>query len=427
MHLRKPFWRWTSHHSRGNGVELMAVYKRKYNSGTVLWYFKFQPPGAARGVLPIRQFGFATKREAEDAEANRRTQEQKKHELAKAGSGVAAAPPKTLSMLLEEFFVQHVEKKLAPKTIERYHEQAACLNPELLAMPLADITPLHLNREWNRLLERGGRARRDKTPRPLSAKSVRSIAGVVSSAFLRAVKWGLVGVNPVSNSEPPVPKKHHGMALLPNEQILMIESATGPWCLPMFLELSAATGARRGEMLALRWSDIDSGDVVISRSLTQTRTTLEFKGTKTERPRRINLPGSVRIPLEVHRQRQDEFRLQFGPDYRAELDLIFANPDGTPLRPDSISASVSLLCRRLGLPKGASLHTLRHSHGSTLLADGVDLATVSERLGHSSVRVTADIYSHALRGRDQDAARRWDEFMHRNGGSRGTELKVRAN
>jgi hypothetical protein len=72
----------------------VAVYKRKYNSGTVLWYFKFQPPGAARGVLPVRQFGFATKREAEDAEANRRIEEQKKYELAKAGSGVAAALPR---------------------------------------------------------------------------------------------------------------------------------------------------------------------------------------------------------------------------------------------------------------------------------------------------------------------------------------------
>src|ERR1700719_3088056 len=124
-HLRNAPRHWTSRRTRGNGVELMAVYKRKYKSGTVLWYFKFQPPGAARGSLPIRQFGFATKREAEDAEAIRRIEEQQKYELKKAGSGVAAATPKTLAMLLEEFFLQHVEKKLAPKTIERYHEQAA--------------------------------------------------------------------------------------------------------------------------------------------------------------------------------------------------------------------------------------------------------------------------------------------------------------
>lgn len=405
----------------------MAVYKRKYNSGTVLWYFKFQPPCAVRGSLPIRQFGFASKREAEDAEANRRIEEQQKFDLAKAGSGVAAAPPKTLAMLFEEFFAQHVDKKLAPKTIERYHEQAASLNPVLLAMPLADITPLHLNREWNRLLESGGRTRRDKAPRPLSAKTVRSIAGVVSSAFHRAVRWGLVGANPVTNSEPPVPKKHRGIALLPTEQLLMIESAGGPWCLPMFLEFAAATGARRGEVLALRWSDITGREVVIARSLTQTRSTLEFKGTKTDQPRPVTLPASILIRLDAHRKKQAEFRRQFGSDYRADLDLIFANPNGSPLKPDSVSASVSLLCRRLGLPKGASLHTLRHSHGSVLLADGMDLATVSERLGHSSVRVTADIYSHALRGRDHEAAQRWDDFMSRNGGTRAEELKARAN
>ena len=400
----------------------MPVYKRKYKSGTVLWYFKFQPPGAARGSGPIREFGFATKGEAQDAETKRRAAELEKHELAKRGSGVAAAPPQTLAMLFEEFFREHVEKKLAPKTIERYRDQSACLDPKLVAMPLTDITPLHLNREWNRLLQFGGHTRRDKTPRPLSAKTVRNIAGVVSSAFHRALRWGLVATNPVSNSEPPVPKKHRGMALLPNEQKLLIESATGPWCLPAFLELAAALGARRGEVLALRWSDIEGQDVVISRSLTQTRKGLEFKGTKNGASRTVNIPESVLPSLENHRKRQNEFRKQFGIDYRTDLDLIFANPDGTPLRPDSISASVSLLCRRLALPKGASLHILRHSHASILLANGVDLATVSARLGHSSVRVTADVYSHALRGRDREAAGRWDELMGRNAGADSTTI-----
>jgi integrase len=394
----------------------MPVYKCKYSPKKTVWYYIFDKPGSTRDRrLQVKASGFATKREAEDAEARRRIEEQQKHQRTKDGSCIAAPLPRTLSMLLNEFLQQHAEKKLAPKTVERYREQAACLDPELLAMSLADITPLHLSREWSRLLVSGGRTRREKTPRPISAKTVRNIAGVVSSAFLRAIKWGLVTANPVSNSEPPVPRKHEGMALMPTEQILLIESATGIWCLPMFLEISAATGARRGEVLALRWSDVVGSDVLITRSLTQTKEVLTFKGTKTEKPRRINVPESVLISLAAHRKRQDEFRTQFGPDYRADLNLIFANPDGTLLRPDSVSASVSLLCRRLGLPKGASLHTLRHSHGSVLLADGVDLVTVSERLGHSSVRVTADIYSHALRGRDQDAARRWDAFMRRNG------------
>jgi integrase len=397
----------------------MPVHKRKYDSGTVLWFYRFNAPGSTRdNRREIREFGFETKQAAVDAEAKRRIEEQQKYDLAKAGGGIAAPIPKTLTMLLAEFFSEHAEKKLAPKTVERYREQAACLDPTLLSMPLEAITPLHLSREWGRLLQCGGHTRRDKTPRPLSAKSVRNIAGVVSSAFLRAIKWGLVATNPVANSEPPIPKKHEGMALIPSEQMLLIKSATGPWCLPILLEVAAATGARRGEVLAVRWSDFqDRREMVITRSLTQTRRGLEFKGTKTEKPRRVELPPSVLTPLELHRQQQERFRQQFGADYRTDLDLVFANPDGTPLKPNSVSASVSLLCRRLGLPRGASLHTLRHTHGSFLLADGVDLATVSERLGHSSVRVTADIYSHAIRGRDQEAARRWDSFMTKHGGS----------
>ena len=120
------------------------------------------------------------------------------------------------------------------------------------------------------------------------------------------------------------------------------------------------------------------------------------------------------MALEVHRLEQNQFRQQFGSDYRDDLNLIFTNPDGTPLKPDSISASVSALCRRLKLPKGVSLHSLRHSHGSHLLAAGMEITAVSERLGHSSVRMTLDVYSHAIRGRDDEAAKRWDEFQIRN-------------
>src|SRR5262249_2822693 len=91
--------------------------------------------------------------------------EQRKHELAKAGASVAVPLPKTLAMLLEEFFRQHVDEKLAPKTIKRYHEQAY-LATDLLNMPIAEITPLHLSREWNRLLESGSQER-DRRRRPL--------------------------------------------------------------------------------------------------------------------------------------------------------------------------------------------------------------------------------------------------------------------
>jgi integrase len=392
----------------------MPVYKRTYRSGQAVWWYILDAPGSTReNRQQITESGFSTKHEAQDAEARRRTEEQQKQELAKAGGSVAGPLPRTLSMLLEEFFRQHVDEKLAPKTIERYHEQAAYLAPELLAMPLAQITPLHLNREWGRLERCGGHTRKDKSPRPMNAKTVRNIAGVVSSAFSRAIRWGLISTNPVINSEPPRVKKHRGIALTPAQQAMVLESASGPWCMATFLEVAAATGCRRGEVLALRWSDIVDGRAIIARSLTQTRDVLKFKGTKSEEPRDVTIPAGTLELLEAHRKRQDEFRRQFGPDYQAG-DLIFANPDGSPLRPDSISATVSLLFRRLKMPKGASLHSLRHTHTSHLLADGVPLPVVSARLGHSSIRTTQEIYTHMIHGQDDDAARRWEEFQRKN-------------
>src|SRR4051794_36018753 len=97
----------------------MPVYKRRNTSGKVAWFYKFQPPGATRNAQPIREFGFATKQAAVDAEVSRRAEEQKKVELTKAGAaGVAAAMPTTLAMLLAEFMKQHAEENLSPTTIE---------------------------------------------------------------------------------------------------------------------------------------------------------------------------------------------------------------------------------------------------------------------------------------------------------------------
>lgn len=116
---------------------------------------------------------------------------------------------------------------------------------------------------------------------------VRDIAGVVSSGFARAIKWGLVSSNPVGPSEPPVPKRRSGLALNPSQQRLLIESASGYWCLPTLRELAAATGARRGELLALRWSNVHADALSISRSLSQTRAGLSFKETKNQSARLV--------------------------------------------------------------------------------------------------------------------------------------------
>jgi integrase len=181
-----------------------------------------------------------------------------------------------------------------------------------------------------------------------------------------------------------------------------------------FLEVASVLGCRRGELLALRWSDIVDGRAVITRSLTQTRDGgLQFKGTKTNKPRTLKLLEPAPTSLAAHRLRQNKFKQKFGPDYQAG-DLIFANPDGSPLRPDSVSAAVSLLFRRLKLPTGTSLHSLRHTHVSEMLDAGVPLPVVSARLGHSSIRTTMEIYAHMIHGQDDAAAEKLEEYRKRN-------------
>jgi hypothetical protein len=216
--------------------KIMAIHKRK-RRGKIDWYYKFDLPGATRESRRIiRHFGFATRQEAVHGESSRRLAEQQKCELAKADREV----PKTLAMLLDEFFSHHACENLAPKTVERYRDTVANISKELLGKPLAEITALHLNREWSRLLKAGGHLRNS------SAKSVRNIAGVISGAFSRAIKWGLTTTNPVTNSEPPKVKKHHGIAFTPAVQRMVIDAAVSPWCVRTYLEMVAATQAVAG-------------------------------------------------------------------------------------------------------------------------------------------------------------------------------------
>jgi integrase len=148
---------------------------------------------------------------------------------------------------------------------------------------------------------------------------------------------------------------------------------------------------------------------MIGRSLSQVGQEIFLKEPKNKKFRVVTIPPSARRKLQAHRNKQEPYRVHFGESYQG--DYIFCNPDGSPLKPDTISASVSLLFRTLKVPKGASLHTLRHTHGSHLLAAGVPLTVVSKRLGHANPHVTASIYAHALPGRDDLAAAAWEKFQ----------------
>jgi integrase len=149
--------------------------------------------------------------------------------------------------------------------------------------------------------------------------------------------------------------------------------------------------------------------VHITRSLCQVRQTLIWKGTKTGEDRWVDYSPSVAAAFKRRKIEQATFQAQF-PEYDHAADLIFAGPFGEPLRPDSVSSKVSLLCKKVKMPKGVSLHTLRHSDASQLVADKQDIAAISERMGHSDAGTTLGIYTHAVPGK-ADLAKAWEELQ----------------
>jgi integrase len=140
--------------------------------------------------------------------------------------------------------------------------------------------------------------------------------------------------------------------------------------------------------------DLDTGILTIRKSLEETKQGLRIKETKGRKIRRLNLPESTIELLRRLREKQVEALRMFGFDYRSDLDLVFCKPGGDFIRPRTVSKAARRIAKKSGLA-GVSLHTIGHSHGSQLLSLGVPLPTVSKRLGHANVHVTATIYSHA--------------------------------
>jgi integrase len=221
------------------------------------------------------------------------------------------------------------------------------------------------------------------------------LRAVMSSAFETALRWGLVPVNPVrattalSRSRPKL--------TVPDARQMrtLIEAAVGtPWEVPTLL--AATTGARRAEVLGLRWRDVDldRGRVRIDKTLQRIDGELRFVPPKTERARReLPLPGFAAERLRAYKADQARRRLSLGAGW-VDLDLVCERGDGGPLEPDSFSKGVARIAGAVGL-EGVRLHDLRHAVATTLAKRGVPAYVTSKVLGHSSVHFTTNTYQHA--------------------------------
>ena len=341
-----------------------------------------------------------TKKEAQ-AELNRLLNE--------INTGEYIEPSRMLvSEYLKRWIKDYANPNVSPKTSERYaqiiHDN---INPSLGQYALSKLKPLHIQSFYTDCLTSG----RKDGKGGLAAQTVLHFHRLLRKAFLQAVKWQLLARNPVDAVEPPRPQRTEMNAINEKETALLLGKLTGSSLFTPVL-LAVTTGLRRGELLALRWKDInlEDGRLTVNQSLEQTKTGLRLKTPKTERSRRqVPMPGIAVDILKDHKRQQNEERLRLGPVYQNN-DLVFPRPDGSLMAPDSFSTNFAAFIRRSGL-KHIRFHDLRHSHATQLLLQGVHPKIVSERLGHSNIGITLDTYSHVLPGMQEDAVLKIDASL----------------
>jgi integrase len=246
---------------------------------------------------------------------------------------------------------------------------------------------------------------RGKDGRSLSARTVGHAHRVLHRALERAVENETLSRNVASVIRPPKVEVLE-VETLNAEQMASVLSMMVDHPLYPIVALALTTGMRRGELLALRWEDIDlKGETVkVERSLEETAAGLRFKGPKTLHGRRpISLPPIAVDALRAHRTQRLELRMALGQGRAEPSALVFSTIEGAPLSPDNLSRDWRRVSLAKGLPR-VTFHALRHSHASALIASGLDVLTVSRRLGHSSPVVTLTTYAHLFSKTDVAAA-----------------------
>jgi integrase len=360
---------------------------------------------------------FRTKKDAEAAE--RRALE----DMARGTDLDAKAI--TIAELLDRYIHQReADGRCGAKTLERYRDLARLyIVPRIGFILLSKLRPAHVAEMNVYLLRRGGRRGKKQIPVPLAPKTVCHILSLLHGAIEWACRLQLVSRNVTDAVEKP--KVPHGEAqAIPLELIpgLLDVAERSPWpYMRQVIVLALATGARRGELAALKRSDFAEDGVTgtIRRSFSETKAGVTTKPTKTERSRPVALSPTALQAVKELVARKERDRLAAGTAYEDHGYLI-ADALGRPLKPMHITDTFRKIARRAKLPT-TRFHDLRHSCASWLLSEGVDLRTVSSILGHTSATTTLRTYAHLVVRAQQEAIEKLDAVLRAVISPRATE------
>jgi integrase len=311
------------------------------------------------------------------------------------GGGAVDPSHETVAGYLDRFDRDWVAINVSARTAERYQQLLDHVRRHLGGRRLQKLRSDELAGLYATLLRSG-----------LAARTVRHLHGVTFQALGQAKAWKLIRDNVAEAVKPPPVPDQELPILQPDRAREMLEALRGK---PFYLlaSLALATGLRRNEMLALRWCDVDfdAGRLRVELALEETQTYgIRTKAPKTRNGRRtIALPASTVAELRAHWKVQQEQRLAAGLGKAPDSSPVFAELDGRFLSPNAITKAWPRVMAAVGTPE-ITLHSLRHTHASMLIASGMDILTISRRLGHGSPTITLRVYGHLIHGTDDRAA-----------------------
>jgi integrase len=313
--------------------------------------------------------------------------------------GDPAAGSTTLGAFVSRYLAA-ARSTLRPRTWRRYDELLRLhVVPALGRTRLDALRPDAVQRLYAAKLEAG-----------LSPRTVRHVHRVLHTALSRAVRWRYVPANVTDAVDAPAVPEAEIAPPSPDQlgRLLDTAHAAGDRLAPLWT-VAVYSGCREGELLGLRWGDVDlaRGTLAVRRALVGARGGVpQFGAPKTGRSRRtVTLPAEAIEALLAQRERQQRERRRLGPDY-ADYGLVFASHLGTPLLVRNVIRGFKAALARAGLPGHYRVHDLRHAAATLMLAAGVHPKVASARLGHSTVGITLDLYTHSVEGLDADAAER---------------------
>jgi integrase len=312
--------------------------------------------------------------------------------------------PRTVGAYLTYWLENRLRVRARPRSYESFEILIRRhIAPALGKIPLRDLQPSAIQKFLN-----------EKSNAGLSAQTVCHLRTVLRSALNQALKENAIARNPAMLVDPPRIPDREIHPLSPDDARQLLQAVEQDR-LQAIYTVALSLGLRRGEVLGLKWSDInfEAKTLSVARSLQRISGKLTEVETKTKRSRRtLVMPEVVIASLRRHRARQAQERLVVGPDW-SDADLVFTTELGTPIDPRNLLRSYKRILKNSNLPK-ARFHDLRHSAASLLLAQGVQLRTIMEILGHSSIALTANLYSHVLDNLKRDAAEKMDAIFAKN-------------